>query len=394
MLAVETEGIHCALQSCDVAVVIGAPDVYDLVKAALLELVAVVGDIGGKIGVEPVCAAQNIVLKLELFDVLGLLAGGKELVRKDLRGVQPQCAVLFIGKAGVCELLHGIGNIAAGMQARFEEPLVVFDAVARKIALHLRQVYRQSELGHHLVAFGGVELEPVVAVLFAEELCELFDIVAVIAVLGELYRVLALEELDAARLDAACKLFDLVAGVVDIELAPYVVACAREDGCKRIAQNAAARIAHVHGAGGVCGHELDHELFALADVAVAEAVALLGDVFENVGIPLAAHTEIHESGACDIDAFKPASVKLHVFNKRFRDLARRHAHKLCACHCVVCRIVAVCGVLGYLDAAVERKSGRQLALFRRGEVCLGNKLRDLLFCFLYHVCHIIYPLSF
>ena len=150
----------------------------------------------------------------------------------------------------------------------------------------------------------------------------------------------------------------------------------------------------MHGTCGVCGDELDHELFALADVAVAEAVALLGDVFENVGIPLAAHAEIHESGACDIDAFKPASVKLHVRDKRFRDLARRHAHELRACHGVVCRIVAVCCVLGYLDAAVERKSGRQLALFRRGEVCLGNKLRDLLFCFLYHVCHIIYPLSF
>ena len=82
--------------------------------------------------------------------------------------MQPQCAVLFIGKAGVGELLHGIGDIAAGMQARFEEPLIVFDAVARKIALHLRQVYRQSELGHHLVALGGVELEPFVAVFFAE----------------------------------------------------------------------------------------------------------------------------------------------------------------------------------------------------------------------------------
>ena len=244
------------------------------------------------------------------------------------------------------------------------------------------------------MALGSVELEPVVAVFFAEELCKLFYVVAVIAVLGKFYCILALEELDTARLDAACKLFDLVAGIIDVELTPDVVACAREDGCKRIAQHAAARIAHVHGAGGVCGHKLDHELFALADVAVAEAVALLGDVFENVGIPLAAHAEIHKAGACDIDAFKPASVKLHVRDKRFRDLARRHTHELCACHCIVCRIVAVCRVLWYLNAAVERKSGRQLALFRCGKVCRSNKLGYLLFCFLYHVCHIIYPLSF
>ncbi len=81
MLAVETKRVHCALQARDVAVVIGAPDVYDLVKAALLELVAVVGDIGGKIGVEPVCAAQNIVLSSS-FSMSRAFAGGEELVRK------------------------------------------------------------------------------------------------------------------------------------------------------------------------------------------------------------------------------------------------------------------------------------------------------------------------
>ena len=192
MLAVEAERVHRTLEAGDVAVVIGAPDVYDLVKAALLELVAVVGDVGGKIGVKAVRAAQDIVLELELFDILGLLARGKELVREYLRGVQPQCAVLFIGVAGFGELLHGVGDIAAFMQTRFEEPLIVLDAVARKIALHLRQVYRQAELGHHLMALGCRKLKPALTVLFAEELCQLLYVVAVVAVLGELDRVLAL----------------------------------------------------------------------------------------------------------------------------------------------------------------------------------------------------------
>ena len=60
---------------------------------------------------------------------------------------------------------------------------------------------------------------------------------------------------------------------MSITLSAYIRAGPVEHFRKRIAQNAAARIAHVHGAGGVCGHELDHELFALADVAVAEAYA-------------------------------------------------------------------------------------------------------------------------
>ena len=84
MLAVETERIHCALETGDVAVVIGAPDIYDLVKAALLEFIAVVGDIGGKIGIEAVCTAQNIVLEFKLLDIFGLLAFGKKLVREYL----------------------------------------------------------------------------------------------------------------------------------------------------------------------------------------------------------------------------------------------------------------------------------------------------------------------
>ena len=150
----------------------------------------------------------------------------------------------------------------------------------------------------------------------------------------------------------------------------------------------------MHGAGGVCGDELDHELFALADIAVAEAVALLGDVFENVGVPPAAHAEVHKARSRYVYAFKPAALERHIGSKRLRDLSRRHAHELRACHGVVCRIVAVCCVLGYLDAAAERKTGGQLALFDSCEICRVYKLRYLLLCLLYHICHIIYPLSF
>ena len=44
------------------AVVVGAPDVDDLVEMTHGELVAVVGDIAGEVGVETVGAAQNVVL--------------------------------------------------------------------------------------------------------------------------------------------------------------------------------------------------------------------------------------------------------------------------------------------------------------------------------------------
>ena len=104
------------------AVVVGAPDVYDLVKAALLELISVIRDIGGKVGIEAVCTAQDVVLELKLFDILLALTGGAELVPEYPRGVQPQGSVLFVGKARLGELRYAVGNIAAFVQARFVEP--------------------------------------------------------------------------------------------------------------------------------------------------------------------------------------------------------------------------------------------------------------------------------
>ena len=44
------------------AVMVRAPDVNDLVEVTHGELVAVIGNVAGKVGVEAVGAAQNVVL--------------------------------------------------------------------------------------------------------------------------------------------------------------------------------------------------------------------------------------------------------------------------------------------------------------------------------------------
>ena len=62
--AVQADGVHGALHAGDVAVVVGAPDVDGLVKAALRQLVVVVGDVGGKVGGDAVGADQDLVLVL------------------------------------------------------------------------------------------------------------------------------------------------------------------------------------------------------------------------------------------------------------------------------------------------------------------------------------------
>ena len=75
MGTIQAQGVHGTLQTGHMAVVVGAPDVDDLVKAALLKLVAVVGDVGGKVGVEAIGPAEDVVLQVQLLNVLLTLAG-------------------------------------------------------------------------------------------------------------------------------------------------------------------------------------------------------------------------------------------------------------------------------------------------------------------------------
>ena len=91
------------------------------------------------------------------------------------------------------------------------------------------------------------------------------------------------------------KLVNLVSGVIDIELSGHIRAAGGEDGGQRIAQHAAPGVAHVHGAGGVCGDEFDVYLLAPAVVGAAVGVALLEDILNYAGVEAAAEIEIEEA---------------------------------------------------------------------------------------------------
>ena len=77
------------------------------------QLVAVVGDVGGEVGVEAVGPAEHVVLQVELVHLLLALALGQELLLEQGGGVEPQGPVLLIGPALAGQQLHGLGHIAA-----------------------------------------------------------------------------------------------------------------------------------------------------------------------------------------------------------------------------------------------------------------------------------------
>jgi len=60
--AVEAQRVHRTLHAGHVTVVVSAPDVNDLVEVTHGELVAVIGNVAGEVGIEAVGAAQNVVL--------------------------------------------------------------------------------------------------------------------------------------------------------------------------------------------------------------------------------------------------------------------------------------------------------------------------------------------
>ncbi len=367
------------------AVMVRAPDVDDLVEVAHLELVAVIGDIAGKIGVEAVGAAQHVVLEIELVDVGVLLALLAVLLAHDLGGLDPERAVLFIRPAHVGELFGRVGDEAGLVQRGFKEPLVELDAVALKVALHLRDVAVEAEAGHVGMALLGGLVHVALAVLVIECLRQLADIVAMVAVLGEFDGVLALDDLEVTRLDALGEFLDLVAEVVDVELAPHIRTRPVEHLSERIAEHAAAGVAHVHGARGVRGDELDHVLLTLEPVVAAVVALLLLDGGQDVGVPLVAEAEVQKAGARDLDARKVRVAQVHVLGQDLCDLAGVLAHGLGCGQAERRRIVAVGGILGDLHGGDGLNALGQQALLHSRAISRRRQLGDLVLCAADHI---------
>ena len=79
-------------------VVVGSPYIDCLFKASYLELIAVIGDIGGKISGIAVGSDKNLVFQLKAFNLLGGFAFVCKPCAENLLVFIPECAALFIGQ--------------------------------------------------------------------------------------------------------------------------------------------------------------------------------------------------------------------------------------------------------------------------------------------------------
>ena len=291
------------------AVVIRAPNVDAAIETAV-EFIAVIGDVGGKIRRVAVLADEYLVL-----------------FRAELRRAVPGRAVLLVGHTLFAQQIDYSAHFAVLMQVAFQEPAVVLDAVLFEIRFHAGDVARQGVADKGLAALRGIGVHIAIAVFIGKFLRAFADVVAVIAVLRERDGVLALKDLKIARLQRHAEFFDLVARVVDVKFTPDVVSGCVQHRRQTVAQRAAARVAHVHRAGGVGGDKFHHHLFAAAEIAAAIGIAEAADVAQDLRIKCPAQEEIQEAGPGDLEFFKIGAVQREVLADRFGNFARGHAER-------------------------------------------------------------------
>ena len=292
------------------AVVVCTPDVDGLGKATGGQLVVVVGDVGGKVGGDAVGADQNFVLGLFLGAVLGLLLVDGAVLGGVLGAAVHDGAILGLVAGTQLQQLFDHGLDGAGLvQGALVEPDIVVDAVLAQVALEGRDVLGQCVIHEgvlqglerfagkqglfvHALAGGHVAVAVQVGKFPGQHL----DVAALVALSGQGIGFLAAELLQIADGQALAEFLDLVACVVDVELAGHIVTGPVQHGGQAVAQSAAAGVAHVHGAGGVGRDELHVVLGTLA--VVGAAVVLVGGCAQHDAGPEGRSQEqVDEAGA-------------------------------------------------------------------------------------------------
>ena len=329
--------------------VVGAPDIDDVVDA--LELIPVIGNIGGEVGVLAIGLDQDAVL-----------------VIAQVGGAEPQGAVLGIEVAHLVELLKsavdggGAGGLALGVlhvQRALGEPTieVAVNGVA-KVAHVVDHLY-VAALAEALHALLRIGVDPLIAV-GAPELGSLVDdVVAAVGVLAQsLGKVILIRmglgmlvalvgnkgvavgdqklvslvnihallgddvgKLHIARADGVAEGVHLRAVVVDVELTLDVVTGVVHNTAKGVAQSGPAAMTDVHGADGVGGDELDLSLQAATDVGLSEVHTLLAGLAKDGVLDGDGEVEVDEARTGDLDLLD-CGVLGHMGDDGLGDLAR------------------------------------------------------------------------
>ena len=189
---------------------------------------------------------------------------------------------------------------------------------------------------------------------------------------------------------------DLVSGVVDVKFLPGRAAAAGENIGQRVAQYAAAGVAHMHGAGGICGNEFHHNLLSRQRLGRTVVCAFRFYGGQNVAVPAVADGEIQKAGAGDLYFFKIRAAQVQMVAQNLCQIPGAHAQRLGAGQREIRGVIAVAAVLGHFYTAANLTLRcAEKALFHGARIAGGHQLCNLVFGILNHIGHLFYhPLPF
>ena len=328
-----------------VAVVIGAEHV-DQAAVAALELVPVVGDVGGQVGRFAVGADQDPVL-----------------VVAELGSAQPERVLAAVAVAALLELGERLLDLALAVEVALGEPGVEADPEALEGGAHALE----DELdGAHADRLGVGGVDP----LGGDLLGQVGDVLAAVAVLGRL-------PAGHPGRDREREALDLAAGVVDVVLAPDLVADRLEQPHQGVAVGGVAAAADVQRAGRVGGDELDQDPLGRGGRRRAEVLARLGEALHRAPVPGVGEEEVDEAGAGDLDpldaAALAAELALELGPEAAGDVARVFAERRREQHRRVGAVVAELG----LRRPVERRLGAAGLALAQGAGGLAHRRSQL-----------------
>ena len=261
------------------------------------------------------------------------------------------------------------------IEERLVHPALHRDAVGLEIAVDLFKLLLLAVIHEVREALLGVGGEPLVALFLGELRSNDLDIVGMVAALGQ--GVFLAEVLKVAGGERFAEHDDLVAGVVDIELAQHVPAAGLHHAGDAVAPGSVAGVAAVQIAGRVGGHPLEQEMLALAGIVLAVIVTGGENIVDDGGESARLELEVDEAGAGNGDGFTLRQKLRELGDEGLGDLHGVASESVGKLHGNAGGIIAQLGILRRLNDELAFRHIQIVDLFYRllrGSVDLASKV--------------------
>ena len=287
----EPERVHPDLERLHLSMVVGTPDVDEVIETAL-ELVGVIRQVVEEVGGCAVTLDEHPV---------ALIA--------EVLASEPRRPVAFVRQAGDGEPFENGRDLSAIVEGAFGEPRVEVHADASEILLQLAHGVGEAPLA-------GLFVGDVVAELGAHPRGHVHEVLTLVAPLGELGAT-------GAGLERRGERVELSSRVVQVVLAVHLGTLGREHVRDRVADGDPSTAAGVQRTGRVGRDELEVDPASCEGVAPSVGVAGRDDRLQDLVQPGRRQEEVDEPRSRDLDPFDVTQRRrFERIDDPLRDLTR------------------------------------------------------------------------